>query len=112
MVFGLGFALDQVTNLGQLFLSPLMGIVFLLLGAGPVTLVLGVPLYLLLRTRVRPTIWISIVAGCALSLVTLMLWGLLIDWRLAILALISGASGGVTFWWTAHDEISRNAGAK
>ena len=109
MVFFVGLSFSEAESVGEV-VGSLVGLVAvsLLLGAGPVTVLLGIPLYLLLRRRVRPTPLVCGAFGALLGVVPAVFWGFALDWWVTTLAAFAGAVGGIVFWWTAHDEIERS----
>ncbi len=75
------------------------------LGAGPATLFVGLPIFLAVRERLRPTIAICVTFGAAIGSIPAFIWGAP---PLIAGSVVSGAAGGLILWWVAHDEIERN----
>jgi hypothetical protein len=89
----------------------------MLLGAGPATVLVGLPIYFALRGRVRATLLLCCVIGAIVGVLPLLAWRAIAgDWAGAaftwqdIVALASpataGAAGGAAFWLIAHHELN------
>ena len=81
---------------------------YFVLGAGPATLFIGLPVFLRYRERLRPTAILCTGLGAVIGSVPALVWGLIWSPMLIGGSLIGGAAGGLVFWWVAHDEIERN----
>jgi hypothetical protein len=82
--------------------------------AGPVTVLIGVPLYLFLRGRVRATPLNCGLTGAILGTIPLIFWAVVIDGASvgdllpALVGAPCGALGGLVFWLVAAREINRD----
>ena len=109
LIFLLGLAVLQFQSADTLFGGMVAGLIFsMLAGAGPITLLLGLPLYFVLRGRIRATPLICASIGSVLGIIPALGWGFAFDPRLAILAAVAGAIGGLTFWWAARRELEQD----
>jgi putative effector of murein hydrolase len=84
-----------------------------LLIAGPATVLLGVPLYLVLRGRIRATITNCCLLGALVGAVTMAIWSAILEAGLGALWLIGagllcGSAGGLAFWLVSAREINRD----
>lgn len=82
--------------------------------AGPTTVLVGVPLYLFLRSRVRATLLNCAVAGGFVGALALVLWPVVFGATIRDLLSITlagaacGGLGGLTFWLVSAREINRD----
>jgi hypothetical protein len=106
-VASIPFLFIGFTDLGGLFLGALVGAVVALL----ISVVLGVPAFLLLRRLHVSSHWPFVALGVIFAMIG---WGVAsspptgIYWRLAhegVFAIVSGVAGSLAFWYIAvHDN--------
>lgn len=99
---------------------------FTVLATLPAALILGLPIYLAIRDRVRLTPLICGLAGAAIALIAFAAWSMALSptpigaKNLAFaqfsggtaLALLSGAAGGLVFWWIVRKSDARLGGQR
>ena len=76
-----------------------------ILGAYPAAALVGFPIYLLLRGRVRPTLAVCAVVGAIIGLIPAAVWLLIAEPGTIPLALVAGTIGGVVFSLISHREL-------
>lgn len=95
-------------TVGGLFGATMLVFLF---GAAPAAAVIGMPLFFILRGRVRASALLCSLLGAAIGLGPLLVWSVR-DFAIGMtsMTLIAGAFGGLTFWWIARRELNQFQG--
>jgi hypothetical protein len=108
-LFAIGMALlEPGSGAERLEAAALFLLLGLFLGAFPATVLLGFPIYLVLRGRFRATPILCGTVGAAVGLATALTWQLAIIPGAIPLASSAGFVGGLVFWWIAATEANRD----
>jgi hypothetical protein len=111
LLFVLGSLPDPAVILGPAFTMVIYMVGFSLIVAYPITLVLGVPLYRILRKHEMTEFWVAPGVGCGSALAIGLVVALLGGNPPAVFVLLSalcGAAVGAIFWLIARPDRDRN----